>query len=345
MTLPPAEYYASLPKHIAGAGAILHDPEGRILLVRPSYRDDTWEIPGGAMNVGEYPWETAQRETKEELGLDLPPGRLLVVDWVPPQPDGRPALANFVFDGGQITQAEAEKLHLQADELADWRLTGPTEWERLLALHMARRIAACAEALSTGTTLYLQHGRRLSDTAETSKDTPGVDAQRGPLLVGPATGWLLVGLTGSGKTTFAKRLEQQGVVRLSVDEEVFRRHGRYGVDFHESRWFELAGPAAEEVYRRLGELVRSGRDVVLDHGLWTREDRDAAKKLVEEAGGRWRLIYFKVGRDELMRRLQARNQRADANALLVTESALEDFIARFDGPDGEGEEIFDAQQP
>ncbi|RFU36359.1 NUDIX hydrolase [Actinomadura logoneensis] len=73
MTVPPAQYYASLPKHIVGAGAILHDPEGRILLVRPAYGDDTWEIPGGAMEHGEYPWDTARREVKEELGVELPP--------------------------------------------------------------------------------------------------------------------------------------------------------------------------------------------------------------------------------------------------------------------------------
>ncbi|MGI5201384.1 hypothetical protein ACQEU6_07320 [Spirillospora sp. CA-108201] len=34
---------------------------------------------------------------------------------------------------------------------------------------------------------------------------------------------------------------------------------------------------------------------------------------------------------------------ADANALLVTEPALEDFIACFDEPDGEGEEVVDAR--
>lgn len=97
---------------------------------------------------------------------------------------------------------------------------------------------------------------------------------------GPATVWLLVGLTGSGKTTFAKRLEADGVVRLSVDELVFARHGRYGVDYHESEYFAKEAPIVEEVYARLGELVASGRDVVLDVGLWRRADRDAAKKLV-----------------------------------------------------------------
>lgn len=157
----------------------------------------------------------------------------------------------------------------------------------------------------------------------------------------PATVWLLVGLTGSGKTVFAKRLEAGGVVRLSVDELVFARHGRYGVDYHESEYFAKEAPVAEEVYARLGELVAAGRDVVLDLGLWWRADREAAKKLVEDAGGVWRLIYFKVDRGELLRRLHERNRRADANALMVTPQALEDFIARFEPPDGEGEEVFD----
>ncbi|MFJ7258437.1 NUDIX domain-containing protein [Streptomyces sp. NPDC098085] len=106
--LPPAEYYASLPKHIAGAGAIIHDVAGRILLVQPSYRDDTWEIPGGGLDMGENPRQAVQREIKEELGFDLTPGRLLVVDWVPEQPDGRPPLVNFLFDGGLITKNEAQ---------------------------------------------------------------------------------------------------------------------------------------------------------------------------------------------------------------------------------------------
>jgi 8-oxo-dGTP pyrophosphatase MutT (NUDIX family) len=45
------------------------------------------------MDPGESPWETACREITEELGLKVKPGRLLAVDWVPAQPDGRPALA------------------------------------------------------------------------------------------------------------------------------------------------------------------------------------------------------------------------------------------------------------
>jgi predicted kinase len=155
----------------------------------------------------------------------------------------------------------------------------------------------------------------------------------------PPVVYLLCGLTGSGKTTYARRLEAGGAVRLSVDEEVHARHGRYGVDYPMSEYFERERPVVEELPRRLVELVESGHDVVLDHGLWRRRDREAYKRLVEEHGGRWRLLYFKVDPEVLRQRLANRNRRADANALMVTPSALEDFIARFEEPVGEGEEL------
>jgi predicted kinase len=155
----------------------------------------------------------------------------------------------------------------------------------------------------------------------------------------PPDVYLLCGLTGSGKTTYARRLEAGGAVRLSVDEEVHARHGRYGVDYPMSEYFERERPVVEELPRRLVELVESGHDVVLDYGLWRRRDREAYKRLVEEHGGRWRLLYFKVDPEVLRQRLANRNRRADANALMVTPSALEDFIARFEEPVGEGEEL------
>ncbi|MEW2134908.1 hypothetical protein [Streptomyces sp. NPDC005435] len=66
-----------------------------------------------------------------------------------------------------------------------------------------------------------------------------------------------------------------------------------------------------------------------------------AKRLVEDAGGRRRLLCFPVPRAEPLRRLAHRNSRTDANALTVTASAPADFHARFDVPEGEGEEIIE----
>ncbi|KFG76996.1 hypothetical protein FM21_13295 [Streptomyces mutabilis] len=155
--------------------------------------------------------------------------------------------------------------------------------------------------------------------------------------------FLLVGLTGAGKTTFAKRqLEPAGAVRLSVDERLHARHGRYGVDYPERDYFQLEAPVVSEVREELVSLVAAGRDVVVDHGLWLRSDREEWKKLVVEAGGRPRMLYFPVPRGELLRRLAVRNEREDANSPAVTESALDDFYARFEPPQDEGEEIIES---
>ena len=47
---------------------------------------------------------------------------------------------------------------------------------------------------------------------------------------------LMCGVAGAGKTTYAKELEAQGYARLSIDEEVWERFGRYGVDYDPSMY-------------------------------------------------------------------------------------------------------------
>jgi 8-oxo-dGTP pyrophosphatase MutT (NUDIX family) len=48
---------------------------GRILLVRHTYGDQRWDLPGGMVKRGEPPEATARREMGEELGVDAS-------DWV-----------------------------------------------------------------------------------------------------------------------------------------------------------------------------------------------------------------------------------------------------------------------
>ncbi|MYV63805.1 AAA family ATPase [Streptomyces sp. SID4931] len=143
---------------------------------------------------------------------------------------------------------------------------------------------------------------------------------------------LLVGITGSGKTTVAQALANRGYTRLAVDEEVHRLHGRYGVDYPEHTYFERQRPVVEAIRARLVKELEAGNDVVLDHGLWQRTERDAWQQTAREAGGHPVVVYLPADREELLRRLTERNRREDANALTVTPEALDDFFARFDSP-------------
>ena len=151
---------------------------------------------------------------------------------------------------------------------------------------------------------------------------------------------LTCGPAGSGKTTFARELERQGYVRLSVDEEVYRRFGRYGVDIPTERFAEYNELVEPTLQDRVVELVHQGSDVVVDLSFWRRADRDRYKRLIDEAGGRWRLVYFRVPRGELHRRVVERARlRVDPNAFPVRPELLDSFLATFEVPDGEGEEV------
>jgi 8-oxo-dGTP diphosphatase len=44
---------------------------GEVLLVRHTYGDRRWSLPGGLMRRSEAPEVTARREMREELGLDI----------------------------------------------------------------------------------------------------------------------------------------------------------------------------------------------------------------------------------------------------------------------------------
>lgn len=155
--------------------------------------------------------------------------------------------------------------------------------------------------------------------------------------VGPVV-YMLCGFVGSGKTTYAHRLEAEGCVRLSIDEWIFGRHGRHGVDYDESLYPTHEAAALEDLDERLRKLVAGGADVVLDYGFWSREMRDRYKQLIDEAGGRWRLLYLDVDLDEIGRRLERRNREGGANALVVAERHFQEFRMRWQPPVSEGEE-------
>lgn len=156
-----AAYIASLPRVLAGAGALFRDEAGRVLLVEPNYREG-WALPGGTIESddGETPREGARRETAEEIGLDRELGRLLAVDWV--RGAGRPPLVAYLYDGGVLGDEELGAIRLQEEELLSWRLVPRAELTSFLPGALGRRVLAALDVLDEGSgTAELEDGHRV----------------------------------------------------------------------------------------------------------------------------------------------------------------------------------------
>ncbi|GLY03142.1 NUDIX hydrolase [Actinoplanes sp. NBRC 101535] len=154
MTNP--DFTATLPRKRMGAGILLCDDRGRVLLVEPTYKD-YWEVPGGTVEADESPRAAVVREIDEELGLPVYPGRLLVTDWVPPRPDRTEGLM-LIFDGGVLPPEQVAAIRLPPAELRGWAWCTEREaGERLSAL-LARRVVAAVRARAENTAVYLEDG-------------------------------------------------------------------------------------------------------------------------------------------------------------------------------------------
>ncbi|MEV6021579.1 NUDIX hydrolase [Streptomyces sp. NPDC052036] len=162
MTTPDfATYIAGLPRVLAGAAVLFRDTAGRILLVEPNYREG-WALPGGTIESddGETPRQGARRETLEEIGLDVEPGRLLAVDWV--HGTARPPLVAYLYDGGVLGEDDLKAIRLQEEELLSWRLVPREEITGRLPGALGRRVLTALDVLAEGSgTAELENGHRV----------------------------------------------------------------------------------------------------------------------------------------------------------------------------------------
>ena len=154
--LPERDQRLALGRKPAASGVLLTDADGRILVVKPTYRDDGWGIPGGGLDGQESPRDGCVREIREELGLDVEPGELLAYEHRV-NAAGEDA-HRFLFDGPVLTREQIAAIRLPADELSEHRFVTLEEAVDLLEPALARRLQRAVQHRGQGRALYLEDG-------------------------------------------------------------------------------------------------------------------------------------------------------------------------------------------
>jgi ADP-ribose pyrophosphatase YjhB (NUDIX family) len=122
-------------------GAVISDPEGRLLLVRRANDPGRglWSLPGGRVEAGESDEVAVVREVREETGLDVVAGRLVgrirlrnpdgedydVGDYICTVTGGRLAAATDALDAAVLDPRTVTTTQDLAEILTRWGVLAP----------------------------------------------------------------------------------------------------------------------------------------------------------------------------------------------------------------------------
>ncbi|GAA2711843.1 hypothetical protein Apa02nite_084860 [Actinoplanes palleronii] len=143
----------------------------------------------------------------------------------------------------------------------------------------------------------------------------------------------MVGLPASGKTFRARELAAaRSALRLTPDEWALTLFGQE--DRHEEpggkRWL-LEGRLVALAL----DTLRLGLDVVLDFGLWSRDERSALRSLAASVGASCEIVYLPVDRDVQWHRIQHRWKHTPEQTFPMAEAELDPWREQFEAPDAD----------
>jgi predicted kinase len=156
-----------------------------------------------------------------------------------------------------------------------------------------------------------------------------------------ATLILMVGLPAAGKTTRARELAAtHKALRLTPDHWMIPLFGNSIGDFQRpggERWV-LEGRLISVALQAL----RLGTSVVLDYGLWGRDERSALRWLARSAGAACQVVYLPVDKDVQLARIAHRQETTPHLTFPMSEADVDAWRPQFQVPDAaelDGEEI------
>lgn len=142
---------------------------------------------------------------------------------------------------------------------------------------------------------------------------------------------LIHGFVGSGKTTYATKLERElPALRFSVDDWLTRL---YGQNPSSEKFEDYYSRATSLIWQVATQALSLGHDVILDFGFWSRSSRDDARQRIQKVGAKAVLHYVTCSEETMRTRALSRTAQMPKGALYIDDNALNEFRNRFESPD------------
>ncbi|MFC1887224.1 AAA family ATPase [Candidatus Cloacimonadota bacterium] len=138
---------------------------------------------------------------------------------------------------------------------------------------------------------------------------------------------VICGFIASGKTTFAKKLEDEtGAIRFTKDDWIIEIFGNDLTTEELEQYDDPIIRLAEDIAFR---CLRSGKDIIIDDGLWVREQRDDMRNRIQNAGAECKLYYMNCSMELMRQRALGRKKNKAKDSFHVDEVMFDHYLKYF----------------